>query len=359
MAGRVTRSQLSDQDDPLLDTRSQTAPHETDELRQLRQRVADLEAASARRGTSTAGTPTTPATPIPILEKARRSTKQPDPPVFSEADADPALDDWTLRIQDKLFLNGDHYQSDKEKTLYVIGRTAGTAAKHILAFRANDPDYFKTPDQVLRLLNNTMGDPYKRDNMRRAFKSLRQENQPFAAFYSDFRRYTSYLGTSEQDMIDELKDRVNMTLKSAICMLVTDFRTVDELSTILIRVDNNARQLAEEKAKQRALRETRPRRRSPDVYVPPQKRATSKEQPTHAIAASCASTPGLLVKPVTKPAEGDVRCWNCDGKGHYATDCPNPKKDAVRNIEEGHQTDESDNFRGRGDISEETSESEN
>jgi len=100
------------------------------------------------------------------MVKPHKSVKYPDPPVFSEADGDPSLIDWTLRIKDKLLLNKDHFDDKQHQALYVIGRTGGTAAKHILAYRENEPDYFKTAEEVLDLLRRTMGDPHKRANIR-------------------------------------------------------------------------------------------------------------------------------------------------------------------------------------------------
>ena len=112
-------------------------------------------------------------TPSSTILGTKRSQKVPDPPLFTESEGDVSLEDWTQRVWDKLTINHDHYVDDNAKAIYVISRTGGTAAQHIQAYRTNDPSYFVGPEDVIQTLHDIMGDPHKKDNMRRGFKSLR------------------------------------------------------------------------------------------------------------------------------------------------------------------------------------------
>ena len=169
-------------------------------VNELEQRVLDLEAGNqaSRQGT-----------PSSIISGSNRSQKVPDPPVFTEVDGEVSLEDWTQRIRDKLTINQDYYADDTAKAIYVISCTGGTAAQHIQAYRTNDPGHFSNAEEVIQTINDIMGDPHKKDNMRLSFKSLVQMNtESFASFYSRFRMFTNYLKMSEEAMIDELKDKV-------------------------------------------------------------------------------------------------------------------------------------------------------
>ena len=114
-----------------------------------------------------------------------RTLKVPDLPLYCEMDGDIAIEDWTQRIRDKLTINEDHFKDNAAQTIYVISRTGGTAAKYIQAYRTNDPKHFTNPEEVLSTLSDIMGNPNKKDDMRRGFKTLRQKaTDTFATFFS-------------------------------------------------------------------------------------------------------------------------------------------------------------------------------
>ncbi|KAK3174785.1 hypothetical protein OEA41_002031 [Lepraria neglecta] len=108
-----------------------------------------------------------------VSNSKSRNPKIPHPPLYCEIDGDLAIEDWTQRIRDKLTINKDHFGDDTARTIYVISRTGGTAAKHIQAYRTNDPEHFAKPEEVLSMLSDIMGNPNKKDDMRRGFKTQR------------------------------------------------------------------------------------------------------------------------------------------------------------------------------------------
>ncbi len=138
----------------------------------------------------------------------------PDPPVFSETNGDVTLDDWAQRIKDKLRLNGDDIGDDLDRATYVILRTGETAARHILAYRINDANYFKTLKQVISTLHEIMGDLNRRNVIRHSFQTLRQKNgKAFSDFFSNFRMHSTYLQLSDRAAMEELMDKLNIRMQ--------------------------------------------------------------------------------------------------------------------------------------------------
>ena len=57
--------------------------------------------------------------------------------------------------------------------IYIISRTGGTIVKYIQAYQTNDPKYFTNPEEVFSILSDIIGNPNKKDNIYRSFKTLR------------------------------------------------------------------------------------------------------------------------------------------------------------------------------------------
>ena len=277
-----------------------------------------------------------------------RTPKVPDPPLYCEMDGDIAIEDWTQRIRDKLTINEDHFKDNAAQTIYVISRTGGTAAKHIQAYRTNDPKHFTNPEEVLSTLSDIMGNPNKKDDMRRGFKTLRQKaTDTFATFFSQFRMYANYLKLDEETVIDELKDKVNLRLQDAIAATPYDFRTLKELSDLCQRVDNQQRHISEKRERMASASTRTPpatTRRTSPAYVPPAKRQSIEPAVVIAPRPISPRKDGPPAK-----AQDSRRCYHCDKEGHFATDCPEKRKEAVRGI--GNEADEAEQ-EGHSDISE-------
>lgn len=94
-----------------------------------------------------ASTTSEPKPPIPT------SYLLPDPPMFRGKDDEYEYEDWALRMRDKLNGNADRF-NEQAATAYVISRIGGEAAKHILCYRLQDPDYFKNPSMIFDALHD-------------------------------------------------------------------------------------------------------------------------------------------------------------------------------------------------------------
>ncbi len=61
-----------------------------------------------------------------LINIGKRSAKFPDSPIFT-GERDLEFEAWYFNMWDKLAINEDHFDTDKAKTVYVIGCIKGMA----------------------------------------------------------------------------------------------------------------------------------------------------------------------------------------------------------------------------------------
>ena len=94
---------------------------------------------------------------------------------------------------------------------------------------------------------------------------------------------------------------------------------MDDLSKVLAKVDDGERRIRANITSQRTSRSP-PRRKSPPrVYPHPIRQSTEPAGP--------------VLRSVT-PITASGRCYNCGKEGHYASDCPAPRKIKKEDIRE-------------------------
>ena len=67
----------------------------------------------------------------PSTHKGRMSSKQPNPPIFTDG-KDPTWDDWSAKMREKLRANADHYPTEDSKVVYVLSRLGGLIKLYIV-----------------------------------------------------------------------------------------------------------------------------------------------------------------------------------------------------------------------------------
>ena len=314
-----------------LDIMQERLNNVLEELDQTRLAQAETDRA---RGTSK-------NSPTPSTVTGKRSPKHPDPPVFTNG-VDPTFDDWSLRIQDKLTVNDDHFPTESAKAIFVISRTGSDAADHLTAYRAGGhADYFKTPQSVLDVLQDIYADPDRERNARRNYMRLKQgKEQPFNVFYSEFRKQVSYLGYDEKTLVDDLREKVVLRLKEALSNTTTRFNTIAELKDHLQTVDNQQRSIEVEKDRASRFSQAANARRvaaSPKPVFQP--RSFNQPKPAFVPVFNKPS----LVPPPAGPFNSDPRstkmivegrCFKCEQPDHLARNCPRPNKPIQDRIQE-------------------------
>ncbi len=268
----------------------------------------------------------------------------PDPPVFSETNEDVTLDDWVQSIKDKLRLNGDDIGDNLDRATYVISRTRGTAARHILAYRINDDNYFKTPKQVISTLHEIMGDPNRRNVMRHSFKTLRQKNcEAFFDFFSNFRIHSTYLHLSDRAAMEEFMDKLNIRMQKGVATKIDKFRTLNELLNFCQKFDFALRNISEKKDRYTAASVRAVScEKAPPVQTTTQhmQKTTGYASPVYVSPARQAtSEPTALQRPV-RPTSPYTCCYTCNKEGHYQSDCPEKKREVVRELSDTSDNEE-------------------
>ena len=145
----------------------------------------------------------------------KRTQKLPDPPLFVNGEA-PTWDDWSGKIQDKLEINHDHYDSERAKIAYILSRLGGEAAEHTYArknSKSNNP--YVTADEMLSELSEIYEDVDRENTYREQYKLLVQGISSFVKFYSEFKRLFSHLSYNERQLMVDLKDKLSSRLRTA------------------------------------------------------------------------------------------------------------------------------------------------
>ena len=268
---------------------------------------------------------TTPRSESTQASSKRKSTRYPDPPMFTNGE-DPTYVDWSLSIQDKLHVNADHFVDDAAQAIYVISRTSGDAAGHINAYRTGGKaGFFTTPLAVLGVLEDVYGDPDRERNARRIYSKLRQRvKQSFNVFYSEFKKQTSYLKYDERTLIDDLKEKIIMRLRETLSIVVIDFSIMTKLKDYLQRINNNQRGLQQDKTRIERIR-GRMSPRTVNPSSPALENTLLNPSPQRTSYLSRSITFGRLTQSMTSRilyVQNDFSCYKCDIAGHIAKDCP-------------------------------------
>ena len=105
--------------------------------------------------------------------------------------------DWLLKIQNCLFVNANHYSTNKHAIIFAINRTAKNAVDHINAYRKENLNYFIFVEQILTFLRSIYENKNEISNARKEYKTFKMRfNQIFNEFFSVFRRLNSLLDFS-------------------------------------------------------------------------------------------------------------------------------------------------------------------
>jgi hypothetical protein len=117
-----------------------------------------------------------------------KSSKQPDPPVFTGGIDSPPFDTWKIQMNGKLTTNADHYADEKARMHYVFNRTRGDAQEHLKPqFKPGAVKPFQTANSMIEHLASIYEDPYQVKNARRDYRKLMMRpTETFTDFYTRF-----------------------------------------------------------------------------------------------------------------------------------------------------------------------------
>jgi hypothetical protein len=128
----------------------------------------------------------TAITPASHSGSGHLSEKIPDPREFDGSRND--LRRFTQQIYGKLTANADRFPSATARMTYVAGRLTGRAYDLMLPKTAYGiPQFVDYPD-MLSYLEKAFGDPDRVQNAQNKLFALRQKNQDFSVYFSEFQR---------------------------------------------------------------------------------------------------------------------------------------------------------------------------
>ena len=263
----------------------------------------------------------------------KKSKNHPDPREFTGDEADgPSWTEWYLKMYDKLSINADHWPNAMAAAQYTISRVGGGkngAVGHINAFRLMKSDYFQSPEEVFDVLRDIYEDKNLRENARREYRALfMKASEPFAEFFSRFRKLGNILRYDDQHLIDDIKDKLVTRLRETLNYSQHKFMKLSDMRDYLQGVDNDQRATEKQKESKNRYQTLKDRAGANNAPRP------SGYQPTAPRPAITSPNITVLQRPAgttqysnPAPRSEPPRCWKC-GKPGFQENCPNHDKKA-------------------------------
>ena len=248
--------------------------------------------------------------------KAEKSSKLPDPPMFSDG-IKVKWDDWYAKMVGKLAGNADHYPTEELKIEYVCLRVEGDASDYTLARRFSgclSPYTHHT--QVFEDLAEVYEDSDRIANSDRQLHDLQMDSSDkFIDFYSQYVRLSTIIGTPAHLQIGGLVRKLPDRLRKLAQSHNPPFTSLKLLKESLLRMDNTQRSEYQQALTKSTTRDKAKKGLSSSLS------SRAMKSPVTSVTAS---VPGIL-KPVTsgltRKTESKYGCYKCGKLDHMAREC--------------------------------------
>ena len=255
-----------------------------------------------------------------------------DVPIFrNESKDELSFDFWYRMIENKLKVNGHHFDSDEAKRVYIESRVQGQAGENLLPYLSHDhPDRIRTSEGLLKHLWTEYHNHHRRVNALNDFNDLLMEpGNDFTTFRNAFVRLAGECRRPRDEWKEEFHRRMLPSMMDKLAREVVDDKVgFEEYARVAAQLALNYEQTQKSKKKREktgtstATSDGKGKRSKLD-----------KDRRTDA-AASTSNT-----KITTKLSENEIkqlaregRCFNCKEKGHIGVDCPKKKTDREARI---------------------------
>jgi uncharacterized coiled-coil protein SlyX len=209
--GDGTQQTTIDQLATLVDERNAEAARLQAKVNELEQQLVDLR---TRNRDTPAGAS------IVTTGGTKKSTRFTDPPQWSGSKDKDGLtfEDWHQRVQEKLKINEDHYESDLAKRAYVRSRLVGDAAASLFPYLDEDnPNYLPTYDVLMKHLWDEYHDRNEHVKARRQYNSLRFKiGDDFANYRNTFVRLAGQIRKPKTEWKDDFYDKMHGHMQEAL-----------------------------------------------------------------------------------------------------------------------------------------------
>lgn len=320
--------------EPENETFHDSEPDHESEIERLRREITALReqtaATEAVRQTTEFDTPTN-----------RRSTKLPDPPVFT-GDKSAKIEQWISKLKSKLRMNMDHYPTAIDQIAYVESRLDGAALDQVSPRLEEDSlRPFTAAAEIFEYLLGIYGDANRKQTARKDFRDLRM-GADFHTFWAEFQRLAAFLDYGESTLIEELRNKLAYRLQKALADQDEDPEDLHAFAKKIARIDQRQRDLPA-----RANTGSAATKVASGPSTVPSRSYAAAATPTRATPATpsrptTTPTPATTVRiptrsvhpdPVKEQQMKEGKCFFCGNHGHRAKECPQKPKPSVNAVD--------------------------
>lgn len=268
----------------------------------------------------------TPTLATPPSESSRPSEKLPDPEVFKGQRSD--LRRFVQQICGKMIANADRFPTAQSRLIYVAGRLKDDAYNLILPKTLYGVPQFVDYQQLLDYLEQAFGDPDRVQNAQNRLYNLKQKNQDFSVYFSEFQRLALEGEMPESALTPLLYQGISRELQDMLLHSAPTSREFRLFSRHLQELDNRFRQ--HQQQTRRAGENNRtpttrqitatPAARLPAVTATVQTTLSRPDPNAMDLSASRRPPPGY--QPSGRKERGE--CYRCGSPNHRVANCPLP-----------------------------------
>jgi hypothetical protein len=249
---------------------------------------------------------------------ARISEKLPDPEKFDGSREN--LRPFLQQIHAKMIANADRFTTRTSRLTYIAGRLSGKAYNLILPRMVFGVPQFPDYPDLLEYLEVAFGDPDRVQNAQNRLYRLKQRDQDFNTFLSEFQRLALEGEVPEDALSPLLFQNISRDLQDMLLHNPTPSREYHQFANHLQSLDNRYRQhqIQTRQPRPAPKKESFPRRYSPK----PQRGRSPPTAPVPAGEPMDLGNQRRYNRPNRR--RDNNQCFRCGSSNHYLRDCPEP-----------------------------------
>ena len=217
-------------------------------------------------------------------------------------------------MTNKLTTNKDHFDIERIEIVYAIQRIDEEAIKHINAYRINNLNYFITFNMIFEILKDVYEETNQKRIVKQKYDDFKQnEKQEFVKFFSKFIRLSRILQFLNKMLIENLENKLNKDLRSALINNFRKFITLNEMKEHLTLMNNEQRRIKFKINKEQDVVSKKSANRA--------KTFTSTHQHSFIIKSTIITAKEAEVKKNIK----ENNCFVCHKSSHKTSNCSDKK----------------------------------
>jgi hypothetical protein len=241
----------------------------------------------------------------------------------------PSYAGWELLVRNKLERDHAQYPTLQNKLLFILSCTDGKAFEILTPrLERNSRHPITSVDEAFTILENGLADRHRRSKAEAQLAKLEfHENDDWHTFFAEFTRLLIEADVNPTEYKRYLAERLPEVISLQVGRYENDEdcdyeRFRQEVAFVALQLEKSRLKKAIKRAAARE-HERAPRSQAPTPARRPSgtpKPASRRQTPT----PRASTQPPAAPKRGSTPPDGP-RCYTCNGVGHFAKDCPNPR----------------------------------